>query len=112
MKVREEQIGDVAVLTPVGDMDLNELPVVEARVARLLAAGTHNLIWNLRGVDFLPSTAAGFLFHTARRMRAAGGRCVLVGGQPRVLGVLRTMGVLEVLPTYPDRASALEYFAD
>ena len=106
-----ETIGTTTVVTPHGDLDITRLPVFEARIAALIAAGTRNLVWDLAHVGFLPSTAAGFLLQTARRMRAAGGRCVLAGGSAHVLGTLRTMGVLQLFPTHADRAEALRALA-
>jgi len=110
VKVNEEQIGAVTVLTPVGDMDATELPAFEARVARLIADGRHNLLWDLSAVRILPSTAAGFLLQTVQRARGAGGRCALAGGSALVLGTLRTMGVLEIFRTYATRDEALAAF--
>jgi stage II sporulation protein AA (anti-sigma F factor antagonist) len=107
VKLREETLGRTTVLVPEGDMDITALPAFEARVARLIQGGTLNLIWDLSVVSFLPSTAAGFLLQTARRIRAHGGRCVLSGGSAKVLGTLRTMGVLDLFPTYPDRQAAI-----
>ncbi len=107
MKVRQEVIGAVTVLTPHGDMDLTALPAFEARVAALLAGGASSLLWDLSEVGMLPSTAAGFLLQTARRVTDAGGRMALSGGSTRVLGTLRTMGVLEVFRTFSSREDAL-----
>ena len=108
MSLAEEQVGAVTVLIPRGDMDITTLPAFEARVAALIKAGTNALVWDLSQVGFLPSTAAGFLLQTAQRMRAHGGRCVLAGASQRVLGTLRTMGVLQLVPVYDDRSAALQ----
>jgi anti-anti-sigma factor len=107
VQLSEETIGHTTILIPQDDLDITTLPAFEARISRLIKGGTRNLIWDLSDVPFLPSTAAGFLLQTARRMRDVGGRCVLVGGSRRVAGTLRTMGILELLPTFPDRATAL-----
>ena len=108
MSLDEEQVGATTVLIPRGDMDITTLPAFEARVALLIKSGTQHLVWDLSQVGFLPSTAAGFLLQTARRVRAAGGQCVLAGGSGRVLGTLRTMGVLQLFPVYDDRKAALQ----
>lgn len=108
MQVREEVVGDVTVLTPHGDLDITTLPAFEARVARLLEGGARLLLWDLGEVGVLPSTAAGFLLQTARRLKDAGGRMALAGGSRHVLGTLRTMGVLDVFRTFPTRAHALK----
>jgi anti-sigma B factor antagonist len=107
MGIREDSIDGVTVLTPDGDMDLSDLPAFEARVETLLEKGARDLVWELDAVGILPSTAVGFLLQTRRRVHTAGGRMVLACGQARVLSTLRTMGVLEILRTYPTRAEAL-----
>lgn len=106
MGIRTETVGGVAILSPDGDMDITDLPAFEARVAALLAGGTRDLIWDLAAVGILPSTACGFLLQTAKRVGAVGGRMALVGGR-RVLGTLRTMGVLEIFRVYGTREEAL-----
>ena len=112
MKLREEQAGGVTILFPEGDIDITALPAFEARIDRLLAGGALNLLWDLEGVGMLPSTAAGFLLQTARRVRAAGGRIALTGARPHVRSMLGIMGVLELLPTYASRAEALKGFEE
>jgi anti-sigma B factor antagonist len=96
MRVHEERLGDVVVLVPHGDMDMTALPSFEARVARLIEDGLRGLVWDLKDVGMLPSTAAGFLIQSGKRVGQAGGRMVLADVQPRVLGTLRTMGVTEI----------------
>lgn len=108
MRVNEEQVGAVTVLTPHGDMDATALPAFEARVAHLVEEGARLLVWDLGDVGLLPSMAAGFLIQAGRRIRAAGGRQVLAGLKPRVLSTLRTMGIGELFRVYPNRAAAIE----
>ena len=108
MRVREEVQGNVTILTPHGDLDITTLSSFEARISRILAGGARLLLWDLDEVGLLPSTAAGFLLQTARRVKDAGGRMALAGGSPHVLGTLRTMGVLDVFRTFPSRAEALK----
>ncbi len=107
MTIPQNQIGDVTVLKPQGDMDLLDLPAFEAQVRRLFADGPRHLVWDLSRLNFLQSTAAGFLLQTARRVRQAGGHMALVGGSRRVLGTLRTMGVLDIFATYASLDEAL-----
>ncbi|MDJ0522075.1 MAG: STAS domain-containing protein [Planctomycetota bacterium] len=107
MRIREEVIGGVTVLTPHGDLDITTLPAFEARVRDLVDGGTRLLLWDLSEVGVLPSTAAGFLLQTARRLKDVGGRMALSGGSPLVMGTLRTMGVLAVFRTFGTRAEGL-----
>jgi anti-sigma B factor antagonist len=108
MRFREEVVGAATVLTPHGDLDLRAMPAFEAEVDRLIRGGARLLVWDLSAAGMLPSTAAGFLLQTARRLREAGGRMVLAGARPRALGTLRTMGVADVFKVYPTREAALE----
>lgn len=111
MRIREEQVGEVTVLTPEGAMDITVLPAFDARVTKLVAAGARALVWDLSAVRMIPSTAAGFLIAAGRKVSDAGGRMVLAGVQDRVLGVLRTMGVAGVFRMYDDRAAAVAALA-
>ena len=110
MNIREEQVGRIRILIPVGDLDITALPAFEARVDQLMSEGALFLLWDLEDVSMLPSTAAGFLLQTARRVRAAGGRLALAGARPLVRSTLDIMGVLEFLPTYAGREEALAAF--
>ncbi len=105
--MREEQVGDVTVLTPAGTMDMTSLPAFDRRVTKLVESGTRALVWDLSEVGMIPSTAAGFLIAAGKRLRDAGGRMVLAGLQQRVLGVLKTMGVADVFRIFQDRDAAL-----
>ncbi|MDA1194738.1 MAG: STAS domain-containing protein [Planctomycetota bacterium] len=107
MSIQVEVIDGVTVLVPIGDLDITTMPTFEKRVDTLLAAGARDLVWDLAAIGILPSTAAGFLLQTAKRVRAADGRMVLCGCTPRTLGTLRMMGVLELFRVFPARAAAL-----
>lgn len=107
MRILEDKVGDVTVLTPEGDMDATALPAFEARIRRLVEGGARLLVWDMASVGMLPSTAAGFLMQAGKRMRAAGGHMVLAGPSNRVLGTLRTMGVADIFRIHPDRAAAI-----
>jgi len=99
--------GDAIVLTPRGDLDLVSLPALATQVDRALATGARTIVIDLSSVGILPSTAAGFLLQTRRRVGEAGGSFALVGARRAVAGTLRTMGVDALLRLYPTVEDAL-----
>lgn len=110
MGIDVETRAGIAILSPDRDLDITELPAVEARVAALLGEGVRHLVWDLGAVGVLPSTAAGLLLQTVRRVRDVGGRMVLARCAPRTVTTLRTMGVLSMFRTYPSVAAAVASF--
>ena len=104
--VVETRRGDVVVLAPGAEVDVRALPAFEARVARLIAGGARAVVFDLRAVELLPSTIAGFLVVAAGRVRAAGGRFALAVTSPRVRAVLVTLGLDAVLAVQPTLEAA------
>jgi anti-anti-sigma factor len=108
--VVETRRGDVVVLAPGAEVDVRAVPAFEARVARLVAGGSRAIVFDLGGVELLPSTIAGFLVVAAGRVRAAGGRFALAVPSPRVRAVLSTLGLdaaLAVRPTLDAACAAV-----
>lgn len=107
MSVEEAYHGDVVVLVMSGDIDAHTLPAYESRLNRLLEIGTRYVIFDMEAVGILPSTAAGFLIQTGRRLRRAGGRMALASVPRLVRGTLNTMGVADLFPTFATRDDAV-----
>ncbi len=102
MRIDEERHGDVVVLIPSGDMDLTTLPTFETRVAGLREDGVKAILWDLHGVQVLPSAAIGFLMLSVRRMKEAGGFMAIARPSRLVRSTLDTMGVLSVFSVFDD----------
>jgi len=111
MEIREERHGEVAVLTPAGDVDATTLPQFERRVDRLLRQGVRGILFDLGAVGILPSAGVGFLLQTARRLQEKDGAIGLTGASGLVRATLRTLGVTDVFPLHDSRESALRELA-
>ena len=109
MRIDEEREGDVVVLCPVGDMDVTTLPDFEARLGALTEEGVRAVLWDLRGVGILPSTALGFLLNARRRLGEVGGHMALAAPNRLVASTLGTMGVIDVFPVFESRDDALRH---
>jgi len=70
--------------------------------------GHRYLVLDLTAVDLIDSTGLGVLVGALKRMRAGDGQLRLAAGNADVVRVLHATGLDQVLPLYPDVASALE----
>ena len=103
MRIDEERLGQVVVLIPGGDMDLNTLPDFESRLASLQEEGVKALLWDLDRVAVLPSAAIGFLIQSVRRIKDAGGHMAIANASKLVRSTLDTMGVLAIFQLHETR---------
>jgi N-acetylglucosaminyldiphosphoundecaprenol N-acetyl-beta-D-mannosaminyltransferase len=100
-------VGDKAVLTVKGRLDVNSQPVFAARADESIAelgrrGAPPHLIVNLEGVAFLDSSALGTLVGLAKRARDAGGDLWLAAVPApltRILALTRLDRFFETVPT-------------
>ncbi|MHC5009332.1 MAG: STAS domain-containing protein [Planctomycetota bacterium] len=111
MKIESLRIGEVVVLTPVGDVDLTKLPAFDAQLDALLEEGVRALLWDLERVTLWPSTAIGFLLSAGHRIQAAGGRMGIANAGRLVRSTLNSLGIGNVYPIYEDRKTAIRALA-
>jgi len=109
MQIDVEREGSVVVLSPVGDMDVTTLPDFESRLEALTGEGVRAILWDLRGVGILPSTALGFLLDARRRLAKVGGHMALAQANRLVRSTLGTMGVLDVFPVFETREEGMRH---
>jgi anti-sigma B factor antagonist len=71
-------------IRPIGEIDLATVPVVEAHLSELTAAGFKQLTLDLRTVSFLDSTGLRLILEWDARSRADGFAFSLIAGPPTV----------------------------
>lgn len=81
------------VLAVGGELDTYTAPTLRDRLADLLESGTHTVIVDLSGVDFLDSTGLGVLVSGLERAREAGGALPLVCADQRILRLFGITGL-------------------
>ena len=69
---------------PIGEIDMATVPVVEAHMSELKAAGFQQLLLDLRAVSFLDSTGLRMILEWDAQSRADGFAFSLVAGPPNV----------------------------
>jgi len=69
---------------PIGEIDMATVPVVDAHLSELMAAGFKHVTLDLRAVCFLDSTGLRMILEWDARSRADGFAFSLVAGPPTV----------------------------
>ncbi|MCX4706121.1 STAS domain-containing protein [Streptomyces sp. NBC_01373] len=106
--LRERVVGRTTVVELYGEIDILTAPVVSARLDALTCDPYPQLVVDLRRVTFIDCRGLSALCRARNRALRCGGRVRLVIGSPRVLRMLRAVGltdVFEVLPVLPDVTS-------
>lgn len=93
--------GSWTVLRVAGELDLHTSPMLQDRVAELLAEGVSRLALDLEGVGFMDSSSLGVLVTALKRLRERSGDLTLLGVNGSPLKVLALTGIDRLLTVYP-----------
>jgi anti-anti-sigma factor len=88
-------------IRPVGELDLATVPVVDAQLSELVAAGFTSLVLDLRELRFLDSTGLRLFLSWDARARTDGFDLRLVSGPGPVQRVFDLAGAADILPFVP-----------
>jgi anti-sigma B factor antagonist len=97
----------VAVLTVNGELDIVTAPALREELARHIDAGSLRIVVDLRGVDFLDSTALGVMVGAHKRLVAEGQRLAVVCTHESILRVLEITGLAGIFAVHPNLDDAL-----
>jgi anti-sigma B factor antagonist len=101
-----EQRGTYTVLSVRGEVDVYTAPRLRERLIELVSQGSHQVVVDLEGVDFLDSTGLGVLVGGLKRLRSHDGDMILVCTQPRILKVFEITGLTKVFSIHDSVESA------
>jgi len=93
MRIDEERVEDVTIVTLHGDLDARTVPDARERLDELIKALRIRVVFNLSEMEVVTSTAIAFLVDAAKRLRRLGGDAVL-SEAPRLLQ--RTLTALRI----------------
>lgn len=112
MQLEEVRHGEVGVFRLAGEFDLHSVGLFKERVDSYLdEVRTPGLLVDLSQVGFMDSSGLGALLARYRKVRAKGGRMVLVSPQSAVEKVIVLGGVNRLVPIRPTEREALELLA-
>ena len=103
MELRTEQLSDgIERISLIGRLDSAGLQDIDMRFTTLMSSRKVLAVVDLSEVSFLASIGIRTLVTNARAQSRQGGAVALAGAQPLVAEVLKTAGIDEVIPIYPD----------
>ena len=110
MRIVEHRHGNVLILAPVGDLNLETYPTLLARLDALHPLGSPGVLVDLSEVDMLGSCAIGCLMHAALRLHSGGGHVAICCLRDHTRESMAAVGLLEleVFGIYETREAALE----
>ena len=77
MQLSSEVIGDVGIIRVRGEVDTLESPKLDHTATTLLNDGAHNLVIDIRDVDFIASDGLRVLVHAHEQAHARGGKLTI-----------------------------------
>jgi anti-sigma B factor antagonist len=93
-------IGDWAVITVLGDVDLASAPALRHEVLALLGDGHRQIALDLTPTDFMDSIGLGVVVAIWKRVRVQGGTFALVCPEPRLKRIFQVVDLDKVLPLH------------
>jgi anti-sigma B factor antagonist len=110
MQIRDEKIGAVRVVAPVGRIDSNTCGDLERSLRG--HAGEGAILVDLLEVEYISSAGLSVLLKAASAARASRGRLVLCSLRQSVREVFALAGFTAIFTIEPSRAQALDGFAE
>ena len=105
MKIERKTAGNVTILAFTGEFDAFNLPTVGEKIDQLIQKGCTHLVFNLRLLKFINSSALGYLIKTAKRLKELDGELVL--SEPS-----SSFQFDQIFRIYPNDQEAVKYFHD
>lgn len=105
----------IAILALAGELDLAVTAELDAAVSGVLDDGLRTLLVDLDGLVFCDSTGLGALLRASRRVREAGGTCVVAGARDAVQRLLTLTNMriaLQLAPAVQPALLALRQSSD
>ena len=94
------KVGDYSVVDVKGEIDVYTAPKLREKLIELVSEGSHHVVVNLEGVDFLDSTGLGVLVGALKRVKAHDGSLSLVCTQDKILKIFKITGLTKVFPIH------------
>lgn len=110
MKLDHTSHGDVTVLELTGEFDAFNLGPVAKAVDDMIEHGETKIVFQLKKLTFLNSSALGYLIRARKKAQAAGGDAVLAEPGRFVRKLLATVGLDKLFSIYESTDDALRHF--
>jgi anti-sigma B factor antagonist len=112
VKIGRKTAGNVTILGFSGEFDAFNLPVISEKLDALIQTGSRRLVFNLRLLKFINSSALGYLIKTAKRLKELDGELVLSEPSKFFQSTIATLGVDQIFRIFPADEEAVKYLHD
>ncbi len=112
MKIERKTAGDVTLLAFTGEFDAFNLPTISEKLDNLIQTGVKKLVFNLRLLKFINSSALGYLIKTHKRLKEIDGELVLSEPSKFFQSTITTLGIDQIFKIFPVDEEAIKYFHD
>jgi len=112
MKIERKTAGNVTILAFTGEFDAFNLPTVGEKIDQLIQKGCTHLVFNLRLLKFINSSALGYLIKTAKRLKELDGELVLAEPSKFFQTTIKTLGIDQIFKIFPNDEESVKYFHD
>lgn len=113
LSVRTEMLpGDVYVIAPEGEIDIDTAPILQRAVARALEEMSNALVFDLTRVSFMDSSAVNVVLGARKRVAAFGGKVAVVCPDDPLGRVFEILAVRDLLHVSKSREEALMRLRD
>jgi anti-anti-sigma factor len=106
--VREES--GVGVIEASGEIDVYNSGEIRKLIDAYIARGIHNILLDMKGVDYLDSSTISVLLTERERLKERGGRLKLLGLQETPKKVFEIAKIDSIFEIYDDEGEALASF--
>ena len=99
LKVTDRPDADACILRVEGDFDSESVPSVRDAMDAALSDGYDSIVLDLEGVEYMDSSALGFVIWADRRLQPVSGTLALAGANADVARILELAGLIGVAPS-------------
>jgi anti-sigma B factor antagonist len=110
LEIAESVREDVVILTLKGRLTLGESNIVREQINQLAAAGKHNIVVDLGGVEYIDSTGLGILVICFTSLKKLGGALKLVNPNKRNVELLLLTKLHTVFEVFNEVQDAVNSF--
>ena len=100
LDVETGSVGDAALLTLRGEIDVYTAPRLRQAIIDLVEGGASRIVVDMEKVDFLDSTGLGVLVGGLKRVRLQEGSLAIVTSQDKILKIFDITGLNKVFPIH------------
>lgn len=97
----KNEMNDIAVIAPSGDIDINTVPLLREQLDAVLDTETRRVIIGCQNVDFIDSSGLALLLSRTRQMVARGGVLSLANASPQILRIFQIAQLIDILHVTP-----------